>query len=136
MGLSRLSHTRKGFPSAVEKTRTGRDRLNADGSAVGPGGGMGAPACSGWLLLESWAGYGARMTDNEIFPPVDEWWPKLPESVRESLRRDPRGLVDSEAVVAIAHARGAGPAGVSMDGSDYAFHLSEADASWIEQHGG
>lgn len=68
---------------------------------------------------------------------ISEWWPKLPESVRSSLRDDPRQALGAELVVAITQARGVGPTWTQWEGQAPApAHLLENEAAWIEEHGG
>lgn len=65
---------------------------------------------------------------------IQTWWPQLPQSVRDEIRRDPSAPLNAQAVVAITHARGVGPAGTAW-GSDAAeYTLTVREVEWIESH--
>lgn len=65
------------------------------------------------------------------------WWQKLPESARSTLRDDPRQALGADLVVSITQARGVGPAWSQWEGqAPSPAHLLEAEAAWIEEHGG
>lgn len=69
---------------------------------------------------------------------IQDWFPRLPEHIRESLLENPEQDIPAEINRAITQARGVSvPIGgwVSLPGSESA-HLSQEEIEWIREHGG
>ncbi|KQV02213.1 hypothetical protein ASC55_07925 [Microbacterium sp. Root322] len=65
-----------------------------------------------------------------------EWWPKLSESARSSLRSDPRQASSAELVIAITQARSVSSAWTQWEErAPSPAHLLEDEAAWIEAQG-
>ncbi|PPH11637.1 hypothetical protein C5C71_06435 [Rathayibacter sp. AY1C1] len=67
---------------------------------------------------------------------IEDWWPALPEALRSELRTKlDREPMSANAVVAVTHARGVGPAAVTLvDGEAVdspQFFLGAEDYAWI-----
>lgn len=66
---------------------------------------------------------------------IKDWWPRLPEGVRDELRANPDAPLSADAIIALTAARGAGPAGAAFEGRPMEYHLLDEEAEWIEKHG-
>lgn len=77
--------------------------------------------------------YGDLMTD-DTFPSIEQWWPRLPEHVRDAIAAAPYARLSPASVVAVTRARGVGPAGAHFPGDAPDYALDDADAEWIEAH--
>lgn len=74
---------------------------------------------------------------NELTKDINEWFPKLPESIRESLTSNPEQTLNVETQLAIITARGYGAPIVGwadVPGSETA-HLNGEEQDWIKEHG-
>jgi len=74
----------------------------------------------------------------ELENDITKWWPKLSESMRTEIAKDPHGPLPTGAVVALTQARGYGPPLVGFVGDTsmpgHVF-LKDEEQDWIEVHG-
>lgn len=67
---------------------------------------------------------------------ISEWWPKLPEHIRDAIRTNPSGALSAESVAAITQARGAGPTAAQWVnlGTPDDHRLTSDESQWIERN--